>query len=63
MSRLMGVNNHVLADACFIWFVVAAVVGISLSCRKGYTPRTCSRCGSVNRGFARFCGRCGNRLK
>jgi predicted amidophosphoribosyltransferase len=52
-----------LADACFIWVLIAVVVGVVLSWGSTQSPHACRRCGAANRRIARYCARCGARLK
>ncbi|HRX85352.1 MAG TPA: hypothetical protein P5572_10070 [Phycisphaerae bacterium] len=52
-----------LADGCFIWIIIAVVVGVAMSWGGSTAPGACPRCNTPNRRVARYCRRCGMRLR
>jgi len=52
-----------IADGGCYWIFFAVVIGIVLSWGGSKSAHGCPQCGAYNRRIARFCSRCGARLK
>lgn len=55
--------NAMIADGGCYWIFFAVVIGIVLSWGGSKSAHGCPQCGAYNRRIARFCSRCGARLK